>query len=213
MPCRARWRVLPPCRSYTGALPWQRVVAPGRSLCRHRFPVSQALAVRLASAPEYLAAGRGAGGGVPGPDRHARWPLGAETKNLALGESLSQIRLNGADGFYKAPWRRAIAAYSAAQGGGITAGRTGGDSGAARPGAFARHRQFHHLASGPRATARAPSPPRCWTVFRATRCAGATAAVRQSLANFGIAGLPGDLGSTGVSPPCDARRRGRCLAP
>ena len=54
-PCRVRWRALPPCIRLYGALPWQRIVAPGEAFASTGFPISQALA--RASHPNRICCG------------------------------------------------------------------------------------------------------------------------------------------------------------
>ena len=83
-----------------GALPWQRDVAGGEAFAATGFPISHALAVRLANtltivrqdpalAAEFL-------------DSAGRLKAeGTVVANTALSQTLSVIRLSGADGFYK----------------------------------------------------------------------------------------------------------------
>jgi gamma-glutamyltranspeptidase/glutathione hydrolase len=180
-----------------GALPWQRVVAPGEAYAATGFPVSQALAVRLASAQNILRLD--AALAAEFLDQTGK-PLsaGAETKNLALGETLSEIRLNGADGFYKSAVAARIAAYSAAQGGGITAGELAATAALQGPARSRGTGNFLTWLPGARTGAGAFTASLLDKLSR-SRSADPTGAVRQSLADFGIAGLPGDLGSTGFA--------------
>jgi gamma-glutamyltranspeptidase/glutathione hydrolase len=180
-----------------GALPWQRVVAPGEAYASTGFPISQALAVRLGSAQNVARLDASLAAEFLDESGKPR-PVGAEAKNVPLGESLSAIRLNGADGFYKGAVAAQLVAYSASQGGAITAeelAATIPQQSAARS-----HGAGSLVAwlPGPRTGAGAFTSSLFDNLSRAP--AGATAtAVRQSLAAFGVAGLPGDLGSTGFA--------------
>ena len=103
-----------------GALPWQRVVAPGEAYAATGFPISQALAARLATAQNIIRLDASLAAEFLDETGNPR-AAGTETKNLPLAESLGQIRLNGADGFYAGVVADRIIAYSDAQGGGISA--------------------------------------------------------------------------------------------
>ena len=130
--------------------------------------------------------------------------MGTEVKNPALGETLSQIRLNGADGFYTGAVAQRIAAYSDAQGGGISAGELAATAALQGP---ARSRAVGNLViwlPGARTGAGAFSASILDNLSRTGRAARNSAAamvtaVQQSLASFGVSGLPGDLGSTGFA--------------
>jgi gamma-glutamyltranspeptidase / glutathione hydrolase len=180
-----------------GALPWQRVVAPGEAYAATGFPVSQALAVRLASAQNILRLDAGLAAEFLDESGQPR-PAGAETKNLALGESLSEIRRNGADGFYKSAVAARIVAYSTAQGGSITADELAATAALQGPARSRGMGNFVTWLPGARTGAGAFSASLLDNLSRGQR-ADPTGAVRQSLAAFGIAGLPGDLGSTGFA--------------
>src|ERR1700761_6058060 len=102
-----------------GALPWQRVVAPGEALAATGFPVSAALAPRLASAQNILRLDATLAGEFL-DQSGAPHPAGTVVKNPDLGLTLTQVRLNQADGFYRGNVATRILTYSAAQGGGIS---------------------------------------------------------------------------------------------
>lgn len=197
-----------------GALPWQRVVAPGEAYAATGFPISQALAARLASSQNIVR--QDAGLAAEFLDGSAN-PLaaGTEAKNVALGVTLGRIRLNGADGFYQGEVAERILAYSDAQGGGLSAGELAAT--VALQG-LARSRGAGNLVAwlpGPRTGAGAFSASLFDTVSRGVRAARAPAgapalAVQQSLASFGIAGVPGDLGSTGFAAVDSSGRAAAC---
>jgi gamma-glutamyltranspeptidase/glutathione hydrolase len=125
---------------------------------------------------------------------------GTVVANTALSQSLSAIRLSGADGFYKGAVADQLVRSAAAQGGAISPQdlqdyRTGianprqvteGRFNVSMPnastgaGAFAQSLLTN--------AARGPQPE-----------SAVVAAVRQSLAGFGISALPADLGGTGFA--------------
>jgi gamma-glutamyltranspeptidase/glutathione hydrolase len=193
-----------------GALPWQRVVAPGEAFAATGFPISQALVVRLGSAQNIVRSDAGLaaefldGAGKP-------LAAGTETKNVALGVTLSQIRLNGADGFYTGAVADRIIAYSDAQGGGISAGELAATAVLQGPARSRGVGRFAAWLPGARTGSGAFSASIFDTLSRRGRPAGAmTAAVQQSLASFGIAGVPGDLGSTGFAAVDSSGRAAAC---
>jgi gamma-glutamyltranspeptidase/glutathione hydrolase len=191
-----------------GALPWQRVVAPGEAYASTGFPVSQALAVRLASAQNIVRLDAALAAEFLDETGNPR-ALGAEAKNVALGATLSQIRLGGADGFYKGTVAGQITAYSDAQGGGISADEllaTVALQGPARSRGTGRGGLVVWL-PGARTGAGAFSAS---LLDNLTRQRVAAAAVQQSLASFGVGGLPGDLGSTGFAAVDAAGRAAAC---
>jgi gamma-glutamyltranspeptidase/glutathione hydrolase len=103
-----------------GALPWQRVVAPGEAYAATGFPISQALAARLATAQNIIRLDASLAAEFLDETGNPR-AAGSETKNGPLAETLGQIRLNGGDSFYTGTIADRIVAYSDAQGGGISA--------------------------------------------------------------------------------------------
>jgi gamma-glutamyltranspeptidase/glutathione hydrolase len=183
-----------------GALPWQRVVAPGEAYAATGFPVSQTLATRLATTQNIVRADAGLaaefldGGGNPRA-------VGSETKNVELSESLSQIRMNGADGFYLGPVAQHIVAYSDAQGGAIAADELAATQVIQGPARSRSTGRFVTWLPGARTGAGAFSQALLNSMSRGgNRLPGDTAsAVQQALAGFGVGGVPGDLGSTGFA--------------
>jgi gamma-glutamyltranspeptidase / glutathione hydrolase len=186
-----------------GALPWQRSVAPGEGLAATGFPISQALAVRLVAAQNIirqdplLAAVFLDSAGLPKP-------AGTIVGNRALAQNLSEIRLGGADGFYKGAAAAAITAYSSAQGGAITYPELAGYAAQQMRARTLNSGALTVALPGPRtgagafagalmdALARLPAGGR-------NTQAASLAAVRQVLARFGITALPPDLGATGFA--------------
>jgi gamma-glutamyltranspeptidase/glutathione hydrolase len=186
-----------------GALPWQRIVAPGEAFASTGFPVSEALAQRIA--PEQTLLHGDAGLAAEFLDTAGR-PLaaGSETKNVPLGVTLGQIRQYKAAGFYTGAVAANIVAYSASAGGGISAGELAATAplqSAARSramGGFVTWMPGARTGAGAFNAAMLDNLSRA---LRATRNPGGAAqtAVGQTLASFGVAGVPGDLGSTGFA--------------
>jgi len=183
-----------------GALPWQRVVAPGEAYAATGFPVSQALSARLAAAQNVIRLDAALAAQFLDESGQPR-AVGTEVRNPALGLTLGQIRMSGADGFYKGDVGARIEAYSAAQGGAITLDELAAST---PQQSAARQRNVGGLAiSLP--GARTGAGVFTNSLFdnlsgqRGTGEAGIAAAVRQSLASFGVASLPRDLGSTGFA--------------
>lgn len=183
-----------------GALPWQRVVAPGEAYAATGFPISQALSARLAAAQNVVRLDAELAAQFLDESGQPR-AVGTEVRNPALGLTLGQIRLSGADGFYKGAVGARIEAYSLAQGGAVTldelaAVRT--QQGAARArnlGGLTVHQPGARTGAGAFTTSLFDNLSR----QRGAGEAAIAAAVRQSLASFGVTGLPRDLGSTGFS--------------
>jgi len=186
-----------------GALPWQRVVSPGEALAATGFPISQALAARLVPAQNILRLDASLSAefldqnGAP----HA---AGTVVKNPALGLTLTQVRLNQADGFYKGDVAARILAYSAAQGGGLSAAELAAAAPLQGPARSRSTGGFITWLPGARTGAGAFSGGMMDNLsrdLRASRDPGIamSQAVRQTLASFGVGPLPRDLGSTGFA--------------
>ncbi|HEV7960827.1 MAG TPA: gamma-glutamyltransferase [Rhizomicrobium sp.] len=182
-----------------GTLPWQRDVAGGEAFAASGFPIGHTLAMRLTNAQAVvrqdpaLAAEFLDQAGRPKAE-------GTIAANPALSETLSSIRLSGADGFYKGSVADEVIRTSAAQGGAIS---------------LQDFSEYRTGVENPRLMAEGnlsvalPSPSTGAGAFAQTLLANAArggdpesavvAAVRQSLARFGISALPADLGGTGFA--------------
>ena len=186
-----------------GALPWQRIVAPGEAFASTGFPISEALASRLAPAQNLLRLDAGLAAEFLDQGGRPR-PAGAEARNVPLGVTLGAIRLNKADGFYKGAVAADIVAYSSAQGGGISAAELAAAAalqtspGAHGMGGFAIYLPGARTGAGAFSGAVLANLSRD---LRATRnpATATDAAMRDSLAGFGVRAVPGDLGSTGFA--------------
>src|SRR5258706_3658915 len=124
---------------------------------------------------------------------------GAEAKNVALSETLGQIRLNGADGFYQGQVAQRIVVYSDAQGGAISAAELAATQVLQGPARSQGTGRFVTWLPGARTGAGAFSAALLNNLSRGGRSANTATAVQQALASFGVGGLPGDLGSTGFA--------------
>ncbi len=181
-----------------GGLPWQRVVAPGEAYAATGFPVSQTLAARLAPAQNILRLDASLAAEFLDEAGQPR-AAGSETRNVPLSETLSQIRQNGADGFYKGPVAERIVAYSDSQGGAISAEELAASQPLQGPARSRATGRFVAWLPGARTGAGAFSASLLNNLSRRGRAADMTSATQQALAGFGVASLPGDLGSTGFA--------------
>ena len=182
-----------------GVLPWQRDVAGGEAYAATGFPISHALWVRLGNAQNSVRLDAALASEFMNENGTPR-PEGAIATSPALAQTLAAIRLSGVDGFYKGAVAGEITRYSAAQGGAISASdlsdyrstttaprlMTQGGLSVALPNGATGAGQF---AASLFVNAGRWSDPE----------GGVVAAVRQSLASFGISALPSDLGGTGFA--------------
>ncbi len=180
-----------------GTLPWQRVVASGESYAATGFPISFSLAQRIAAAaaqlrqdPALAAEFLDASGQPKGE--------GAVVTNRALAETLSAVRLQGANGFYTGDVAAQISAAAGLQAGELAALRTG--VAPVRPAQFGA---YSVALPGPQTGAGTFASALLANMARAAKTQSpdqaAATAVRQTLTAFGIASLPQDLGATGFS--------------
>ena len=183
-----------------GALPWQRVVAPGEAYAATGFPISQALSARLAAAQTVVRLDAALAAEFLDESGQPR-AVGSEARNPALGQTLSQIRLSNADGFYTGLVAARLEAYSNAQGGAVTmdelaAVRTTQVAARSRAGG-----DFVTWMPGPRTGAGvfAASLMDSLARQRTLSSAALSSATTQALAGFGVAALPRDMGSTGFA--------------
>ncbi len=104
-----------------GALPWQKVVSPAEGYARTGFPISRALANRLADSGDVIRLDAGLSATFMDEAGHPK-AAGASGINTDLAETLSAIREGGPDAFYSGSVARKIVAYASAEGGTISAG-------------------------------------------------------------------------------------------
>ena len=180
-----------------GALPWQRVVAPGEAYAATGFPISQALAVRLAGAQNAIRLDAGLAAEFLDESGQAR-AAGTEVKNTALSQTLSEIRINGADGFYRGLVAARIESWSAAQGGAVDLNEL---AAVRSTNGAARSRAMGNLTTWLPASRTGAGVFTASLLDNLSRSNGrdVSGAVRQSLTSFGVTALPHDLGSTGFA--------------
>jgi gamma-glutamyltranspeptidase/glutathione hydrolase len=183
-----------------GVLPWQRDVAPGEAYAATGFPISHALSLRLAAAQNVIRLD--ASLSAEFLDESGRPKVeGTVVENTALSQSLGQVRLSGADGFYTGAVADQLIAYAGQQGGPIAASELASLKSsivAARPVRLGAY------------TVTVPAPSTGAGAFAnallnnmATAGIGSDAAIlgalRQTLASFSLTTLPQDLGATGLA--------------
>lgn len=177
-----------------GALPWQRVVAPGEAYASTGFPVSEALAQRLAPLQALVLQDRVLRAEFT--DGSKVVVAGDETRNLILGTALSHIRLEGADGLYKGDLAAQIDAASRAGGGAVDLAELAKQTTVVTT---ARSRGMGGV------TVWLPGARTGAGIFTASlmdnlRGGGSLSQAAQSaLAGFGVRALPRDMGSTGFA--------------
>jgi gamma-glutamyltranspeptidase/glutathione hydrolase len=189
-----------------GALPWSRVISPSESLAATGFPISQALATRLAASENVIRLDAGLAAEFMDETGRVK-PVGAIVSSPELAGTLAAIRTQGSDDFYAKRVGSQIVAYSSAQGGSISLAELSAyrvtrsvpqtlhwgnqkiflprqETGA---GVFAGT-LFERLSNA--VAASSPSDNTEAAVVEATK---------STLRDFGVADLPNDLGSTGFA--------------
>ncbi len=193
-------------QSIYGVLPWQRDVAPGEGFAAAGFPISHALAVRIAAAKDVIRLDAGLAAEFL-DETGAPKPAGATASNPDLAGTLAALRTGGANALYRGPVGARIIAYSQSQGGAIGVpelARYGVTRGA--PQTMQIGNQYVYLPSrnvGAGAFAgalfdilnRALQTPAGENDVQAA----IVVAVKDSLKQFNITALPADLGATGFA--------------
>lgn len=103
-----------------GNLPWQKVVSPAEVYARTGFPISRALATRLAEAGDVIRLDAGLSAEFMDETGKPKG-AGAIVSNPDLAETLAAIRTDGPDAVYRDAVATKIVGYSSAEGGAITA--------------------------------------------------------------------------------------------
>jgi len=106
-------------QSRYGKLPWQRVVAAGEGLASAGFPISNALATRLADNLNVIRLDAGLAAEFLDESGNVK-AEGSVVNNPALAQTLSAIRTSGAGGFYQGAVADRLVAYSTSQGGTVS---------------------------------------------------------------------------------------------
>jgi len=189
-----------------GALPWQRVISTAEGYAAAGFPISRALAKRLAASENVIRLDAGLAAEFMDESGHAK-QAGTIVSSRDLADTLAAIRTQGADALYTGSVGAKIVAYSTAQSGAISAT----DLAAYPPTRVAPHAMqlggqavflpADHTGAGAFAGAlfdnllRAESTP---TGSNSTEAA-IVVATKMTLTSFGVADLPSDLGATGFA--------------
>ena len=183
-----------------GLLPWQRVVAPAEEMADAGFPISAALATRLAGTENIIRVNAMLAGEFLDKSGALKRP-GTVVTNHAYAQTLSTIRQTGADGFAKLV-SASLSTYTAAQYGTLTlddfAGATRRQINAARR--VVGQYTVSYPAAGTGAGAYSAALfSRVGGASPASAGAVSLSAARGALTNFGAGGIPADLGSTGFA--------------
>jgi gamma-glutamyltranspeptidase / glutathione hydrolase len=182
-----------------GALPWQRDVAGGEAFAATGFPISHALAIRLANTVAEFRQDPALAAEFLDSAGHLKLE-GSVVANPLLSQTLSAIRLSGADGFYKGAVAVEIVRAAAAQGGAISLEDLSD---------YRVRVANPHLMSDSGLSVAIPDSSTGAGAFAQALFANAArganpegavvTAVRQTLASFGVRALPADLGGTGFA--------------
>src|ERR1700722_11087088 len=101
-----------------GRIPWQSVISPAEGAAAAGFPISEALAERLASSQDFIRLDAGLSSEFLDEAGHVK-PIGTIVTAQALAESLSQIRNPGPTAFYRGAIASELVAYSSSEAGGL----------------------------------------------------------------------------------------------
>ncbi len=193
-------------QSIYGTVPWQRDVSPGEGYAAAGFPISRALAARLKAAQDVIRLDASLAAEFMDESGNTK-AEGSVVASPDLALTLSALRVNGPNGFYKGPVGARIIDYSQAQGGGIgVADFASNNATRGMPQAMQMQNSFVYLPTqrtGAGAFAgtlfdelnRALSTDTGSTDLRAS----VVYAVKKALAAYSITSLPPDLGATGFA--------------
>jgi len=189
-----------------GVLPWQKVVSPAEGYAAAGFPISRALAIRLADAGDVIRLDAGLSAQFLDEEGHVK-AAGEVVNNLDLAQTLAAIRTAGPEGFYAGPVAAKIAAYAAAEGGTITEAELAAYRAQAEtPRVAQMGSQYVYLpsqktAAGSFAGVMLDNLSRAQSTDIGAKDLQASIiyAVQQSLKAIKVTDLPKDLGSTGFA--------------
>jgi len=178
-----------------GKAPWQRDVAPGEGYAATGFPISNALATRIASSADVVRLDANLASEFLDESGQVK-QAGTIVSNRDLAETLAAVRTLGWQGFYTKTVAQKLSAYAGTATSGISYAELAAISTASEPAS---------MTSVGSATAYMPSS-RIGAGAFASRLLQAIsaggdlpAATKQTLDGFGIKSLPRDLGSTGFA--------------
>lgn len=198
-------------QSVYGILPWQKVVSPAEGYARTGFPISRALAARLAKAGAVIRLDAGLAQEFMDEDGKLK-PAGSAVTNLDLASTLAAIREEGPDALYTGSVAAKIVAYSSAEGGAITAADLAAYKALRLTPRVMRMGSDYVFLPASRTGAGAFAGALLENLARAQATptgakdiqAAVMVAVRQTLRDLKLTALPKDLGATGFAAT-DAR--------
>jgi gamma-glutamyltranspeptidase/glutathione hydrolase len=189
-----------------GVLPWQKVISPAEGYAAAGFPISRALATRLDAAQNVVRLDAGLAGEFMDESGHTK-AEGSMVSDRELAETLSSIRVDGADEVYTGDVASRIVAYSGSQDGSITQAALAGYLPQRNPPRAMTISEQSLLLPGSRTGAGAFSGALFEHLVQSQSAASATNsteaavadATMQALKAFQIKDLPTDLGATGFA--------------
>ena len=193
-------------QSEYGRVPWQRDVSQGEGLAATGFPISRALAARLATSQNVIRLDAGLSAEFLDEGGQVK-PVGAIVANPDLATTMASIReMRGPLGFYAGPVADKLSAYAAGQGGGLTTSELAAYAAVEEPphamslGSGVAYLPPGNLASGKFANALLARVINAQGQVEGANPAATIATdTKQTLDGFGIASLPEDLGATGFA--------------
>jgi gamma-glutamyltranspeptidase / glutathione hydrolase len=192
-------------RAY-GALPWQKDIALAEVYARTGFPISRALATRLAAAQDVIRLDAGLAAEFMDESGHVKGE-DAIAMNPDLADTLSAIRTLGADALYTGAAGDEIVTYSSAQGGAISSAELAAyriTRDAPRVTELGSDDVFlpnTHTGAGAFAGKLLDNLERAEATPTGSKSpdAAVIVAVKMTLDDFGVKSLPQDLGATGFA--------------
>jgi gamma-glutamyltranspeptidase/glutathione hydrolase len=189
-----------------GRLPWQRVVSPGEGYAASGFPISHALATRLAQSQDIIRLDAGLSAEFLDESGHLK-PEGAYVTAPALAQTLSAIRAAGPVSFYRGSIADEIVRYAGSQNGGVAAADLQSYAPVRSPalavtiGSETAFVPPARLGAGKftQALLSRLVGPGVQVAAGANLSAAVAAATGKTMEDFGLAALPRDLGATGFA--------------
>lgn len=186
-----------------GRLPWQRDVSQGEGLAATGFPISRALAARLATSQDVIRLDAGLSAEFLDESGQVK-PVGAIVSNSDLAATLAAVRESrGPLGFYSGSVADKLSTYAAGQGGGLETSELAAynaveETAHGTPiGNDVVYLPSGNLASGKFASALLAQA--IGSQGGANPAASIAQATKATLDSFHIASLPQDLGATGFA--------------
>ena len=189
-----------------GRLPWQRLISPAEGAAAAGFPISLALDARLDDSQDIIRLDASLSHEFMDETGHVK-PVGTRVSAPELAQTLSLIRTQGPEGFYRGQVAKGIVAYTSSEGGAL---------GAADLAAYAPQRQGPAIVHIGNQTVFLPPSRLGAGRFAAALlsrlvdsegqasaktglAASVAAATKATLDAYHLAALPRDLGATGFA--------------